>query len=646
MSADEAPVASLLAQIQAATGADRGVGLFLDSGDGSLARVAQAGPRQSPRARLTPRPRLSWQPDGSAFDRDGQIELVVVPGQRAGLLALERAGGRPFSPEDRSVARLLARQLSEVATVGVPVGRSPGRPKRLEDVLALTGSLGRCATEDDVVEVACTGLRELLGCVGATVHLVGGERSALDTPARPDGDAVGLADAGRTRAGTGTSVAHWVVSNDRPLIIPDTRLDARVATNDELERKPGSLLLAPIREAGSPVGVMVAERSGPDQFDADDLWVLTTVAEMVGGAIGRARLIASRDRLIQELEILLEISRAGATVDDEPALARSLAARLRKAVRADACVISGWDDEGGLLRVVGWDGSMAPDFEPGGWDILESPVTRQVLLDGVPQLVHGDSSEIAPAERARMDSMGIGTRLMLPLVAMERPVGLADLYLLGQARDVAPDEVETCRKMASHVAVALDNARQLAQLRLAADTDQLTRAATHRHLQERLRQEVARSSRAGAQFAVLMVDLDGFKAINDRHGHDDGNRVLRNVAAGLKLAVRASDIVARFGGDEFVVLMPDTDEKAAKVVAKRIVAGVAGQRHQLNDGSVARLTCSVGLAVYPEDGRTGAALLKSADAAMYMVKREGGRDVRRGTRPPRSAKVLARLTPG
>ena len=191
--------------------------------------------------------------------------------------------------------------------------------------------------------------------------------------------------------------------------------------------------------------------------------------------------------------------------------------------------------------------------------------------------------------------------------------------------------------MANHAGAVLDNVRLLEQLRQAADVDQLTGVNNHRYLQERLKQEAARSASSNGTFSILMVDLDGFKAVNDKHGHADGDRVLRAVAAGLKLAVRTNDIVARYGGDEFVVFMPDTSEEQAQVVAKRVVAGVRGRKYELSDGTVARISASAGLAVYPVDGRTAAALLRAADAAMYAIKRGGGSNVGRVTKAAAAA---------
>jgi diguanylate cyclase (GGDEF)-like protein len=118
-----------------------------------------------------------------------------------------------------------------------------------------------------------------------------------------------------------------------------------------------------------------------------------------------------------------------------------------------------------------------------------------------------------------------------------------------------------------------------------------------------------------------MVDRDDFKRVNDVFGHQAGDRVLRAIAGTLRAAVRTSDVVARYGGDEFVVLMPDTDGTEAAVVAERAREAVAAQAHPMADGSVVHVTCSAGLALYPRDGNTARRLLRAADAAMYTHKR-------------------------
>jgi diguanylate cyclase (GGDEF)-like protein len=150
-------------------------------------------------------------------------------------------------------------------------------------------------------------------------------------------------------------------------------------------------------------------------------------------------------------------------------------------------------------------------------------------------------------------------------------------------------------------------------------TDPLTGAANRRGLGERIEYEVARHARQKHRFAVVMIDLDGFKFVNDRYGHPAGDELLRDVAASLREAVRDQDTVARLGGDEFCVLAPETDAAGGAHLADRVRAAV----RRVTTGLDA-LSASVGVAVYPDDGTTPTAVLGAADVAQIAAKRASG----------------------
>jgi diguanylate cyclase (GGDEF)-like protein len=157
-------------------------------------------------------------------------------------------------------------------------------------------------------------------------------------------------------------------------------------------------------------------------------------------------------------------------------------------------------------------------------------------------------------------------------------------------------------------------------------SDPLTGAANRRGLGERIEYEVARHARQRHHFAVVAIDLDGFKGVNDRFGHHAGDELLRDVAASLREAVRDQDTVARLGGDEFCVLAPETDRAGGDHLADRVRVAVKRVTTGLDS-----LSASVGVAVYPEDGTTALAVLDAADAAQIADKRgrRSGRERRR-----------------
>ena len=189
---------------------------------------------------------------------------------------------------------------------------------------------------------------------------------------------------------------------------------------------------------------------------------------------------------------------------------------------------------------------------------------------------------------------------------------------------------ETCRAFAEAAALGRASLRQCApyQERRAeesqreAATDLLTGLATFRVLRDRLTQEVERSKRSGERFTVLFLDLDRLKQINDHYGHEAGNEVLRAVAAEVRAAVRASDLAARYGGDEFVVILTRTRHDGAERVAEKIREGVenVGKRSGYEAGAV---TVSIGIAEFDPGHPSGGDLLVQADRALYRAKAMG-----------------------
>ena len=151
-------------------------------------------------------------------------------------------------------------------------------------------------------------------------------------------------------------------------------------------------------------------------------------------------------------------------------------------------------------------------------------------------------------------------------------------------------------------------------MRQQAAKDPLTGLANYRHLVDIVDAEIKRSERTAREFALLFLDLDGLKQVNDRFGHVVGSQALCRLADVLCICSREMDTPARFGGDEFALVLPETGQAAASLVARRICYGLA------NDGGEPKLSVSVGVAIYPKDGEKLNSLFGAADAALYLIK--------------------------
>jgi diguanylate cyclase (GGDEF)-like protein len=220
----------------------------------------------------------------------------------------------------------------------------------------------------------------------------------------------------------------------------------------------------------------------------------------------------------------------------------------------------------------------------------------------------------------------------LPLVIPLGPEGSENTMLLltPEGPDFGDQSRELALWLGSQGAVALENVRLHRLVERQASTDGLTELANRRLFEEALAAEISRAERFGGTIALVLADLDDFKQVNDRYGHQTGDDVLRAFADILRETVRDIDVAARYGGEEFAVLLPQTDLEGAERLAERLRETMAERRLMLDPGTSFRVTASFGVAAFP-DAPTPAALFAAADEALYRAKSEGKNRVVAGT---------------
>jgi len=243
-------------------------------------------------------------------------------------------------------------------------------------------------------------------------------------------------------------------------------------------------------------------------------------------------------------------------------------------------------------------------------------ITGWVYKNAVPHIVpdvHADPRYIGLDDQARSE-------LAFPLMSRGRVVGV--LNAESQHADAFSEaDVALMSAVGSQLASCLEVAQLHDTLKREASHDPLTRLNNRRHFLERIQHEITRAAATGETFSIVFLDVDELKRINDTYGHLAGDALLREVSNALMDAVRGEDVVARYGGDEFVVLLPATPAAAAASVAQRISDGITRHRFMAGRELLQIPGVSLGLANFPQDGKTAEDLLASADATLYRQKR-------------------------
>jgi diguanylate cyclase (GGDEF)-like protein len=320
---------------------------------------------------------------------------------------------------------------------------------------------------------------------------------------------------------------------------------------------------------------------------------------------------------------LLDIVRAVNTTLEPAKVADHIVDRAATWVPAPCWAVVSSDLSGELSVLA--DRGLMPEMGPAVYAVAKWVMDRNEEF--VSASLQGD---------ARVRSPFAGALIAFPLSCRGRCVGaLMGLDRVPSAREprLTVGILRAVRVLLEPASVALDNALLLQRAEALSVTDDLTHLYNSRYLNLVLRRETKRASRTGRSLSMLFIDLDGFKSINDTHGHLFGSRALVEVAAVIRGSARETDVVARFGGDEFALVLPETGNTGAFAVGSRIRERIAAHRFLAGDGLDIHLTASVGVATLPDVAGSAEELVQAADKAMYQVKDSGKNGIQAAASP-------------
>ncbi len=417
-----------------------------------------------------------------------------------------------------------------------------------------------------------------------------------------------------------------------PVIGPRERERIEFAAHERrlaVDQVPGiqAMVIAPLDAQGEP-GALTLHFTAETLPDAEAVreWLPAHAAAMQAlYALVRTRADVSRQNL--RLRGLIRTALTLQSTRDPLELERLLVVDSLTVAAAEWAVLVRWDERTATGTARGWTGLAARlgvDFEAHAID--EGSLVGQVCRDGRPQ-VFADARHLArgedPVFGAKQALAPIGSLLVVPLrrSEQERPLGA----LVCGHREVAAlraIEARNAKNLAVIAAGALETAWTVEDARRNARTDPLTGIANRRGFDERYARVIDETDRYGGTAALVLMDIDHFKRVNDTYGHDAGDTVLKAVAAVLAEGRRTVDLAARLGGEEMVVLLPQTDAAGAREVAERLRRRIEGLAVRTTVGEV-RVTASFGVGEYAARVGTAAAVVERADQALYAAKRNG-----------------------
>jgi diguanylate cyclase (GGDEF)-like protein len=551
------------------------------------------------------------------------VSVVATPihfhDQLVGMLIAANAD-REFDSRDARVIDAMANEAGIVIGYSLRL-QSEQRQRRLADTLRDVTS-GMTSTLDlrGVLAGVLEGLDQVVPSDTATLMLrIDDSMRVMASRGFEDGDSLRQA----AFSITDDPIIAELVNGMAPVILSDASERAEsMYVGDEMMR---SFIGVPLIARNRVIGLLtVASRDSG--YTLEEAMIVDAFGDHAAVAIQNARLFQRTQASLAKTETLYRVAQnliEGSSLDHT---LQAVVDGVATAIPATGVSLITMNPRARtIIHFVrggeGRDRVVAATFDE-LWDGLAGYVMREheaIISPGS----RPDERE-GPHARARREATGSGAVMVAPLMYAGKAFGvLTAINRMGEA-EFGRHDLILLEAMAVQAAMAIENARLFDEVQRLAVTDDLTRLHNRRGFFEIARRELERAERTGRPLSALMLDIDGFKRVNDTYGHAVGDQVLRHLAERCRRAVRDIDIVGRYGGEEFAIVLPETDLKTALEIAERVRTTIGDQPFDTDVGPLP-IRISVGLALLGEGpGQSVEQLLDQADTAMYLAKKSGG----------------------
>ena len=533
--------------------------------------------------------------------------------QAFGVLLLGTPDSRRFTPAEYRLLLALGHQIGMAVENSYLIQQTSRRSEELHVLNEIGRALSSTLNKEDLLRKIWEELRRLFDVENFYIGALDPVRDEMIFDLEVIG---GMHMPKRTRP-AGNHITEYIIRTRQPVLIRDNYVEETRKLGVDPILGGGCFVGVPLVAYDHAIGAMAVFSQHERVFDEGHLELLRVLASEASIAIENARLFQEERTKARHLSLLNNISRdAIATLNPDEMLAK-ITEQLEAGLTYDHIGVGVLDyatreiviqAEAGRRR--GVLGQRIP---------LGTGLLGHVARNGHLAAFRANSPADSALKPLLADSVAA---IALPVFYAEQLQGI--LYIeSSQPADFSDEEILLLRTLADLIAGALHNAFSFQKAQEQAITDGLTGVKTHRFFMEALSAEWKRSTRAGRSFALVLMDLDRFKFVNDFYGHLEGDLVLQRVGHILETNCRRSDVVARYGGDEFVILMPETTMEHARQLAGKLRGWVSADP-LLREKNI---SASFGIASYPLHGSSPQELIQVADASMYLSKHQGGNAV-------------------